>query len=518
MDRPELLGRGSQGEVIKCALKYFVKQEGSSFEKELEFFNKIKKKGIKDDHIVQLYGETTFTKDGKTYKGLAMELADKGTLFDFIKVENPDFSGKDLLVMLIDIASVMVKLHEANLIHRDIKPSNILIFSNPSYNPESAGSSKRYIAKLADFGTSKDKIPNSEMTKDIGTRYYKAPEIGGNDYTCKVDVYSFGRMCQLVLNIALMFKQPHEHDVIVFETLDSFVQLVTKCTLGNPDHRPTFVDIHSVLCDIKDKHLKEFGLMIDGMKVNNLALVKAESIRCHQDIIIFFQSFSSIKVQSGTATTTISYPSFKVSTGLLKNTQCGTLIVVDGAMGSGKKHLIQHYLEENVKSTTTTNLVVDQSVRSTHYHAVVFGIEDKIDILWPTFQWGQKEKEDRYQTILNVLGDSRRRVAIHFGKKESYSMIKSLVIPSNIKIIFSATTDDCQELEIGPNRVTIGLDDQDKLEFVKNYLGLKQLLGVDLSSFSTPQLLKKLCDSYKLFTKKSITTLPSYNRIVLETF
>ena len=66
------------------------------------------------------------------------------------------------------------------IIHRDLKPENVLI---------SDGSDGHFL-KLCDFGLAKVFHQNSNNTSYIGTKKYRAPEMEGNVYNWKVDVYS----------------------------------------------------------------------------------------------------------------------------------------------------------------------------------------------------------------------------------------------------------------------------------------------------------------------------------------
>ncbi|KAF0688679.1 Aste57867_19708 [Aphanomyces stellatus] len=84
----------------------------------------------------------------------------------------------------IDICSALAYMHnlKPRLIHRNIKASKVLL------------SKGRKQAKLSGFGSSRDRSFEQEMTNKIGEIEWSAPELimDDEDYTEKVDVYSFG--------------------------------------------------------------------------------------------------------------------------------------------------------------------------------------------------------------------------------------------------------------------------------------------------------------------------------------
>ena len=84
-------------------------------------------------------------------------------------------------ICIIGVAAAMRYLHRRNLIHRDLKPENVLLDDN-------------LYPKVCDFGFARSISQDieNEMTQDIGSPVYMAPEVlHGDDYTEKCDVYSF---------------------------------------------------------------------------------------------------------------------------------------------------------------------------------------------------------------------------------------------------------------------------------------------------------------------------------------
>lgn len=94
---------------------------------------------------------------------VVMEYAEEGDLHDYIHKKGYKFTK----AMLGDILQGLVALEKAAIIHRDIKESNILL-------TEEAG---RLMAKITDFGISKDTNDTAPADSRIGTPLYAAPEI-----------------------------------------------------------------------------------------------------------------------------------------------------------------------------------------------------------------------------------------------------------------------------------------------------------------------------------------------------
>lgn len=96
----------------------------------------------------------------------------------------------DIKVILYDTIQALSYLHSNKFMHRDLKPSNLLI------------NSKGEIV-LTDFDLAK-RIPKKyeNMTKNLVTRWYRAPEIlyGSKSYDESVDIWSFGCVMGELIN------------------------------------------------------------------------------------------------------------------------------------------------------------------------------------------------------------------------------------------------------------------------------------------------------------------------------
>ncbi|KAH9588923.1 Protein kinase domain [Trypanosoma melophagium] len=109
-------------------------------------------------------------------------------------------------------------LHEHRILHRDIKTSNILI-------------SPQGIVKLCDFGLGRLYTEGQELTANVVTLIYRAPELhfGVRDYSHKMDVWSLGCiMAELFLKLPLFHaEEENKHfaaicDIIGIPTEETF--------------------------------------------------------------------------------------------------------------------------------------------------------------------------------------------------------------------------------------------------------------------------------------------------------
>lgn len=129
------------------------------------------------------------------------------------KIDNADYSVDDVLNYMLDLCSILEKLHSMTpaIIHRDIKPSNIII---TNYNH----------AVLLDFNAAKYHSDAPEDTVLLGTHGYAAPEqYGFGSSSPQTDIYAMGVILREML---AAINEP----AYCFDIID-------KCTRINPSER-----------------------------------------------------------------------------------------------------------------------------------------------------------------------------------------------------------------------------------------------------------------------------------------
>lgn len=140
------------------------------------------------------------------------------------------------------IAQAMEYLHSQQILHRDLKSSNVLIDSY--YNP-----------KITDFGFSRSDLNLPNMSRNIGTPNYMAPEvISSNRYGIAADVFSFGMLLYEIYTEKIPFDNLSpsriEGKILKGVKLEfhsdcqkELVKLIKECTNKEAKLRPSFEQI-----------------------------------------------------------------------------------------------------------------------------------------------------------------------------------------------------------------------------------------------------------------------------------
>jgi serine/threonine protein kinase len=166
-----------------------------------------------------------------------------GSLFqDLHRFHRLDATGRSIAAY--DIARGMQFLHSVHIVHRDMKSLNCLLDAHNRI-------------RICDFGFSRQTSEDSQMTYNLGTPHWMAPEVlsGTTNYTSKVDVYGYGIVLWELatgqtpysgIDATTIVQEVQVHDIrpnLPPDCNPAMRDLMTQCWDRNPDHRPTFDEI-----------------------------------------------------------------------------------------------------------------------------------------------------------------------------------------------------------------------------------------------------------------------------------
>ena len=179
----EKLGEGAYGSVYKVQQKFTnylraVKAIKKKLVDSSEFYNEIEVlKALDHPNIIKLFD----CYQDKSYYYMVEEYCSGGDLFDYIQKEK-FFTERKAGTIFNQLLSAVNHLHKKKIVHRDLKPENIVLIE---------AKNKDVFIKLIDFGTSIT-IKGKNLTQELGTIYYIAPEVFMNNYNEKADIWSCG--------------------------------------------------------------------------------------------------------------------------------------------------------------------------------------------------------------------------------------------------------------------------------------------------------------------------------------
>ncbi|KAA8493053.1 putative myosin light chain kinase [Porphyridium purpureum] len=135
---------------------------------------------------------------------IVMEYLGGGMLYDVLVKEGSVTEDRAAMVMR-EIVSGVVYLHEKGIVHRDLKPENMLC--KQKLFP--------WTVKLCDFGLANFADTGHMMETQVGTPYFAAPEIiKGEQYNSSVDMWSCGVIMYNILSGKLPFDDEKSAEVV----------------------------------------------------------------------------------------------------------------------------------------------------------------------------------------------------------------------------------------------------------------------------------------------------------------
>ena len=240
----EKLGEGAYGYVYKVTQKttnYLravkaIKKNSVDYE---EFSNEMELlKALDHPNIIKLFD----CYQDKRYYYMVEEYCSGGDLFDYIQKEKY-FTERKAGIIFNQLLSAINHLHKKNIVHRDIKPENIVL---------TEANQNDIFIKLIDFGTSIT-IQGKNLTQELGTIYYIAPEVFMNNYNEKADIWSCGIILYTMLcghppfcgNKENIIKSKILHSRLNFPPKDfkkvsqEAIDYIKSLLSYNPDKRPS---------------------------------------------------------------------------------------------------------------------------------------------------------------------------------------------------------------------------------------------------------------------------------------
>uniref|UniRef100_A0A0N4ZX28 non-specific serine/threonine protein kinase n=1 Tax=Parastrongyloides trichosuri TaxID=131310 RepID=A0A0N4ZX28_PARTI len=207
---------------------------------------------------------------------LAFELAPVGSLDTMLGSYRKNGVHLKMTVLqetVVQISKALEYLHLNHIIYRDLKSENVLVWQFP---PPYATLTDVTL-KLGDYGISRYSNGSEKCKGFGGTEGFMAPEIiqwnGEQEYTEKVDCYSFGMFIYELISLRLPFEgqeqfrerilegarpQLYESDLL---NPNNFLDLMIACWSKNPSDRPSLSEIVSITT------APEFRLLLDVVMI-----------------------------------------------------------------------------------------------------------------------------------------------------------------------------------------------------------------------------------------------------------
>jgi len=165
-----------------------------------------------------------------------------------------EFTWPEKIKCALNIVEGLIYLHSMSIIHRDLKSRNVLMDSKKG-------------TKLTDFGVSREDTGET-MTIGVGTYRWMAPEIlQDNHYTVACDIFSFGMILSELDTHCIPYsnlRNDKGHKLVDTAIISLVIRgaikptftvdcpswirdLALKCITGNPENRPTAIELSMII-------------------------------------------------------------------------------------------------------------------------------------------------------------------------------------------------------------------------------------------------------------------------------
>ena len=196
--------------AIKKTKKYLNKTEEYGEPTYINVKNQIEiQKKLSHPNIVKIYE----VYDIREFYFIIDEYCKYGNLYDYFRFH---FSEKQICILIYQILSGILYLHENEIIHRDISLDNIMV---DHIEKDISTSEPYFFIKIINFSSAKAFNKDKNETQLIGSNYYIAPEVIEENYNEKCDVWSAG----VILYMLIAKKPPFDgkdKEVIYDKILD----------------------------------------------------------------------------------------------------------------------------------------------------------------------------------------------------------------------------------------------------------------------------------------------------------
>lgn len=256
----EKIGRGNFGDVYKAQLKS-CKTEVAVKTCKVTLPDEQKKKFLQEGRILKQYDHPNVVKligicVQKQPIMIVMELVPGGSLLTYLKNNKSTISQKEQLRMCKDAAAGMRYLESKSCIHRDLAARNCLV----GYET---------IVKISDFGMSREEEEYivSDGMKQIPIKWTAPEALNFGKYTSLCDVWSYGVLMWEIFSkggspyhgmsnsqareqIDKGYRMPAPEG-----TPDEVYRLMSRCWEYDPENRPHFDQIYSIVETLSQAYL-----------------------------------------------------------------------------------------------------------------------------------------------------------------------------------------------------------------------------------------------------------------------